>query len=26
MAAVVYVIATIFRKGVEIQNDNDLTV
>lgn len=26
MAAVVYVIATIFQKGVEIQNDNDLTV
>ncbi len=26
MAAVVYVIATIFKKGVEIQNDNDLTV
>jgi hypothetical protein len=26
MAAVVYIIATIFRKGVEIQNENDLTV
>lgn len=26
MAAVIYVIATIFQKGVEIQNDNDLTV
>jgi hypothetical protein len=26
MAAVVYVIATIFTKGVEIQNENDLTV
>jgi hypothetical protein len=26
MAAVVYVIATIFSKGVEIQNENDLTV
>ncbi|NDI99060.1 DUF2975 domain-containing protein [Flavobacterium sp. LaA7.5] len=26
MAAVVYVIAIIFQKGVEIQNDNDLTV
>lgn len=26
MAAVVYVIATIFKKGVEIQNENDLTV
>ncbi len=26
MAAVVYVIAAIFRKGVEIQNENDLTV
>lgn len=26
MAAVVYIIATIFTKGVEIQNENDLTV
>ena len=26
MAAVIYVIATIFTKGVEIQNENDLTV
>ena len=26
MAAVIYVIAAIFRKGVEIQNENDLTV
>jgi hypothetical protein len=26
MAAVVYVIATIFTRGVEIQNENDLTV
>jgi hypothetical protein len=26
MAAVIYVIATIFKKGVEIQNENDLTV
>ncbi|HOY14337.1 MAG TPA: DUF2975 domain-containing protein [Saprospiraceae bacterium] len=26
MAAVVYVIATIFKRGVEIQNENDLTV
>lgn len=26
MAAVIYVIATIFSKGVEIQNENDLTV
>lgn len=26
MAAVVYVIATIFSKGVDIQNENDLTV
>ena len=26
MAAIVYVIATIFKKGVEIQNENDLTV
>lgn len=26
MAAVVYVIATIFKKGVEIQNENDFTV
>lgn len=26
MAAVVYIIAIIFQKGVEIQNDNDLTV
>ena len=26
MAAVVYVIATIFKKGVEIQHENDLTV
>jgi hypothetical protein len=26
MAAVVYVIASIFKKGVEIQNENDLTV
>lgn len=26
MAAVIYVIATIFKKGVEIQNENELTV
>lgn len=26
MAAVVYIIATIFRRGVEIQTENDLTV
>jgi hypothetical protein len=26
MAAVIYVIATIFKKGVEIQSENDLTV
>lgn len=26
MAAVVYIIATIFKKGVELQNENDLTV
>ena len=26
MAAVIYIIASIFRKGVEIQNENDLTV
>lgn len=26
MAAIIFVIATIFKKGVEIQNENDLTV
>ncbi|WP_447640179.1 MULTISPECIES: DUF2975 domain-containing protein [Chitinophagaceae] len=26
MGAVVYIIATIFKKGIEIQNENDLTV
>ncbi len=26
MAAIVYVIATIFKKGIELQNENDLTV
>ncbi len=26
MAAVIYVIAIIFKKGVEIKNENDLTV
>jgi len=26
MAAVIYVIASIFKKGIEIQNENDLTV
>lgn len=26
MGAVVYIIATIFKKGVEIQNENDLTI
>jgi len=26
MAAIIYIIATIFKKGVEIQNENDLTV
>ncbi len=26
MAAVIYIIATIFSKGVEIQNENELTV
>lgn len=26
MGAVIYIIATVFKKGVEIQNENDLTV
>jgi len=26
MAAIIYVIATIFSRGVELQNDNDLTI
>ena len=26
MGAVIYIIATIFKKGIEIQNENDLTV
>ena len=26
MGAIIYIIATIFRKGVELQNENDLTV
>lgn len=26
MAAIIYIIAVIFRKGIEIQNENDLTV
>ena len=26
MSAVIYIIATLFKKGVEIQNENDLTV
>jgi len=26
MAAVIYIIAVIFAKGVEIQNENELTV
>ncbi len=26
MAAVVYVIATIFKRGIDLQNENDLTV
>lgn len=26
MAAVVYIIATIFKKGIELQNENDLTI
>ncbi|MES2748314.1 MAG: DUF2975 domain-containing protein [Bacteroidota bacterium] len=26
MAAVIYVIATIFKKGIEIQNENELTI
>ncbi len=26
MAAVLYIIATIFKKGIELQNENDLTV
>lgn len=26
MAAVIYIIAAIFRKGIELQNENDLTV
>ena len=26
MAAVIYIIAVIFKKGIEIQNENDLTV
>ena len=26
LAAVIYIIATIFKKGIEIQNENDLTV
>lgn len=26
MAAIIYIIATIFKKGIELQNENDLTV
>ncbi|MBN8789426.1 MAG: DUF2975 domain-containing protein, partial [Terrimonas sp.] len=26
MGAIIYIIATIFKKGVDIQNENDLTV
>jgi hypothetical protein len=26
MAAIIYIIATIFKKGIEIQNENELTV
>lgn len=26
MAAIVYVIATIFKKGIELQNENELTI
>lgn len=26
MGAVIYIIATIFKKGVDLQNENDLTV
>jgi len=26
MGAVIYIIATIFKKGVDIQNENDLTI
>lgn len=26
MAAVIYIIATIIKRGVELQNENDLTV
>jgi hypothetical protein len=26
MAAVIYIIAIIFKRGIEIQNENDLTV
>jgi len=26
MGAVIYIIATIFKKGIDIQNENDLTV
>jgi hypothetical protein len=26
MGAIIYVIATIFKKGIDIQNENDLTV
>jgi hypothetical protein len=26
MAAVIYIIATIIKRGIEIQNENDLTV
>lgn len=26
MAAVIYIIGTIFKKGIEVQNENDLTI
>jgi len=26
MGAIIYIIATIFKKGIELQNENDLTV
>lgn len=26
MAAVIYIVATIFKRGIDIQNENDLTV
>ena len=26
MSAIIYVIATIFKRGIELQNENDLTI